>query len=306
VYRVRRRVSGLPLVSIVIPTRGSSGDVWGEDRVFVTEAVRSVLEKSSYQNLEFVVVYDLPTPEHVIDELADLCGDRLVAVPFDQPFNFSTKVNLGFAHATGEFLLILNDDVEVIDSDWIETMLALAQEPDVGLVGARLLFSDRTVQHAGHHYDNGDAYHIHYGAEADDSGYFGSLVVQRETSGVTGACMMLRREVYAEVGGMTPLLPGSFNDVDFCLKVHQAGYRILWTPWASLYHFESKSRDPRVTPAEVEYIRSRWGLDDRRDAYLAAAPNARLVHRRLRMRLVRAVPRSLRPGLIGVRNRLFR
>ena len=304
VYRVRRRVQGEPLVSIIIPTRGSSSEVWGQHRLFVTEMVRSVVTTSTYRNLEFVIVYDTDTPADVMTELVELCGPRLVAVHYDQPFNFSAKINLGFVRSSGEYLLILNDDMEVIDADWIQTMLALAQDPGVGLVGSKLLFSDGTVQHAGHHYDNGEAYHVLYGAERDDTGYFGSLVVQRETSGVTGACMMLRRGVYDEIGGMTLALPGSFNDVDFCLKVRQAGYRIIWTPWASLYHFESKSRDPRVTAEEVNFLRTRWGLDWPVDPYLAAAPVARTLPRSLRAAMIRAVPTSMQPALKRLRDRM--
>jgi GT2 family glycosyltransferase len=306
VYRVRRRVAGTPLVSIVIPTRGSSGDIWGVDRVFVTDCVQSIRERSTYANLEFVVVYDADTPEEVMAELAELCGDALVPVRFDEPFNFSAKVNLGCARSSGEFVLILNDDMEVIDEDWVETLLALAQDPTVGLVGAKLLFADGTVQHAGHHYERGEAYHLLYGADGTSTGYFGSLVVQRETSGVTGACLMLRRAVYDEVGGMTPLLPGSFNDVDFCLKVSEAGYRIVWTPWASLYHFESKSRDPKVTAEEVTFIRERGGLHAPRDRYLADAAVPVTFPPGLRRAIIRVIPPRLLPGLVRLRNRFRR
>ncbi len=304
VYRVRRRVHGDPLVSVIIPTRGSSSEVWGVHRLFVTEMVRSVLEKSTYINLEFVIVYDADTPDTVMTELAELCGPRLVPVRYDQPFNFSSKINLGFLRSSGEYLLVLNDDMEVIDPDWIETLLALAQDPGVGLVGARLLFSDGTIQHAGHHYDNGEAYHLLYGAEGDDAGYFNSLVVQRETSGVTGACLMLPRVVYDEVGGMTELLPGSFNDVDFCLKVRQAGHRIIWTPYAGLYHFESKSRDPRVTADEVNLIRGRWGLTWPVDLYVAAAPTVRSLPLSIRAAIIAMVPAGMRPALKRLRDRL--
>ena len=304
VYRVRRQVQGSPLVSVIIPTRGSGSDVWGQHRVFVTEMVRSIVERSTYTNIEFVIVHDTGTPAQVLTDLRELCGTGLVLVPYDKPFNFSEKINWGFAASTGPYLLILNDDMEVIDSDWIETLLALAQDPGVGLVGAKLLFSDGTIQHAGHHYDNGEAYHFLYGAEGDDTGYFNSLVVQRETSGVTGACMMLPREVYAEVGGMTELLPGSFNDVDFCLKVRAAGHRIIWTPWANLYHFESKSRDPRVTAEEVNLIRSRWGLDWPVDVYVAAQPPIRSLPRSIRAAIIRAIPVGMRPALKRARDRM--
>jgi glycosyltransferase involved in cell wall biosynthesis len=306
VYRVRRRVSGNPLVSVIIPTRGSSSQVWGVNRVFVTELLRGIVESATYANLEFVVVYDLNTPDEVMADLAQICGARLVAVPYDRPFNFSQKINLGFLRSSGEYLLILNDDMELIDDDFVETLLALAQDPGVGCVGARLLFSDGTLQHAAHHYHSGEAYHVWYGAEGDDTGYFNSLVVQRETSGVTGACMMLSRVVYDEVGGMTELLPGSFNDVDFCLKVRAAGHRIIWTPWASLYHFESKSRDPRVTAEEVNLLRSRWGLDWDRDPYLASSPVSHTLPRGVRAAVIKVVPNRFHPTLKRIRHRLRR
>ncbi len=306
IFRVRRKVRGNPLVSIVIPTRGSSAMVWGHERLFLTELIKGVLEKSTYDNLEFVVVYDLDTPEAAMKELAERCGPRLVAVPFDEPFNFSTKVNLGFARSTGDYLLILNDDMEVIDPDWIETLLALAQDPGVGVVGAKLYFSDDTIQHAGHQYDHREMYHVHYAATPGDPGYFASLLVDREASGVTGACMMLRRSVFEEVGGMTTDLPGSFNDVDFCLKVRQAGYRVVWTPWASLYHFESKSRNPEVKPGEAEFVRARWGLEWPRDPYLAEAPPELTLRHAVRTSLIRAVPAPWRPRLIRIRNRMRR
>jgi GT2 family glycosyltransferase len=306
VYRLRRRIHGQPLVSVVIPTRGTSGRVWGQERAFVTEIVRDLVTRTDYQNIEVVIVYDLDTPESVLTDLETLCGDRLVAVPFTAPFNFSAKVNLGYLKSHGEYVLILNDDMEVIDEDWMTTLVALAQEPDVGVVGAKLLFSDGTVQHAGHHYAHGDAYHVLYRAEGDSTGYFNSLVVQREASGVTGACMMMRRSVYQEVGGMTELLPGSFNDVDFCLKVTRAGYRILWTPFASLYHFESKSRDPRVTAEEADFLHSRWGLEWPHDPYLADDARSSMLSSTTRRRIVGLLPRRLRPHARRVRDKLTR
>lgn len=266
VYRVERALDGEPLVSVVIPTRGSSARVWGVDRCFVVEAVRSLVERARYQRLEIICVVDRPTPPAVIAELERLAGDRLVLVWYDRPFNFSEKVNLGAAHATGDLLLLLNDDIEVESPDFIETMIGLIQEDDVAMVGAKLLFADGRLQHAGHVY-NHDPFHAYFGYPADHLGACSILACQRETSGVTAACALVKMSVWNEVGGMTPELAGNFNDVDFSLKIRARGYRILWTPYAVLYHFESMTRDPYVNKDELRVMRERWATPMANDPY---------------------------------------
>src|SRR5262249_7963395 len=149
-HRLRRRLARPPSVSVVIPTAGTTGVVWGARRTMVVEAARSLVERSTYPIDEIVVVADAGTPEKVVDELRAIAGDRLVFVPFDRPFNFADKIDVGAAHARGEYLLLLNDDVEVVTSDFLETMLGLAVQPDVGAVGCKLLYADGTLQHAGH------------------------------------------------------------------------------------------------------------------------------------------------------------
>ncbi|NNG36283.1 glycosyltransferase family 2 protein [Nakamurella aerolata] len=257
VYRVRRRLAEQPLISIVIPTRGSRGFVRGAERVLVTDAVRSIVERSTYQNYEIVLVADTATPPAVLDDVAELAGDRLTVVPFDGPFNFSAKINLGVWQARGDQLLLLNDDVEVITPDWLETMVALSAG-DVGMVGAKLLYEDGTVQHHGHLYERGDVTHVAPGVPRDWPGPFADLLVDRDVSGVTAACALLRREVFDAVGGMSLELPVNFNDVDLSLKITGAGYRIVQTPFAELYHFESKSRERSVAAPEVHALRARW------------------------------------------------
>jgi GT2 family glycosyltransferase len=266
VYRVQREFDGEPLVSVVIPTRGSRARVWGVDRCFVVEAVRSLVERARYTNLEIICVVDLPTPPEAIAELEAIAGDRLRLVWYDRPFNFSEKINLGAAHATGELMLILNDDVEVESPDFIETMVGLIQEDDVAMVGAKLLFADGRLQHAGHVY-NGDPYHAYFGYPADHLGACSVLACQRETSGVTAACALVKMSIWDEIGGMTPQLAGNFNDVDFSLKIRARGYRILWTPYAVLYHFESMTREPTVQDEELRVIRERWATPLRNDPY---------------------------------------
>ncbi len=257
VYRVRRRVQGEPLVSVVIPTRGTRGRVWGVERCLVVDAVRSIVERSTYQHLEFVIVADTPTPPEVVGQLEALLGDRLTLVWYDRPFNFSEKMNLGAAHARGEFLLLLNDDIEVESPDFLDTMVALCQDPGVGMVGAKLLFADGRLQHAGHLY-NHDPFHAFFRYHGSELGPSGLLVVQREVSGVTAACALVRACVFDEVGGLTPILHNNFNDVDFSLKIRRAGHRILWTPYAVLYHFESMTRAPAVLDEEHDLLKARW------------------------------------------------
>lgn len=258
VHETRRAVHGTPLVSIVIPTRGSSAEVRGVDRCMVVEAVRGIVDRSTYTNVEFVIVIDDVAPAAVREELAAIAGDRLRFVEWDQPFSFSGKMNLGVLHARGEFVLLLNDDVELITESWIEPMLALAQRPRAGMVGSMLYFDDDTIQHAGHAYYRLDVTHIGLHSERGAAGPFGGFLVEREVAGVTAACALMRRELFIEAGGFSTLLPGNFNDVDLCMKVQTLGYQSYWTPAAELYHFESKSRDPRVARSEIDTLFGRW------------------------------------------------
>ena len=148
-----------------------------------------------------------------------MAGDRLVLVPFDAPFNFSTKMNLGVSHASGDRVVFLNDDVEAISHGWLEQLVAPLDEPDVGLTGAKLYYADQTVQHAGHAYFNAGYHHPFRFRTRDEAGPFGELFVSREVTGVTAACAAMRRDTYFEIGGFTESLPGNFNDVDLCYKV---------------------------------------------------------------------------------------
>lgn len=260
VYRVRRTLQEQPLVSIVIPTRGSSGTLAGVWKAFVTNAVQSIVERSSYQRLEFVVVADTVTPREVLEDLRKILDDRLTLLPYGRPFNFAHKINLGVARARGRYVLLLNDDVELITPDWIETLLGIGQQPDVGMVGATLLFENGTLQHAGHIYLGEMAIgHAAYGEDADSGGPGGGLLTERECSGVTAACALLRRDVFFEVGGLSRLFPANYNDVDLSLKLRNRGYRIVVTPHARLHHFESKTRTVGIGSSEFETIRRRWG-----------------------------------------------
>jgi GT2 family glycosyltransferase len=265
--RLRYRVGGTPLVSLIIPTRGGSATIAGRERVLLTDAVRGILEKSTYQNLEVVVVADDDTPQAVIDELIAIAGDKLRLVRWTDPFNFSAKINRGAVCASGEYLVPLNDDIELVTPDWIEIMLGLAQQPGVGLVGTTLFFEDGTVQHAGHMYRDGAAGHVAIGWESDWDDRLGSLSVDREIAGVTAACAMLSADMFWKIGGFSSLLPGNYNDADVSMKIRRSGASIVWTPHVRLYHFESKSRVATIAPSEIVTIQSRWGSAMQLDPY---------------------------------------
>ncbi|MCU1656388.1 MAG: glycosyl transferase family 2 [Pseudonocardiales bacterium] len=258
-YRIERRLPAERAVSIVIPTRGSSGLVWGQQRCFVVEAVRTLLDHTDHENLEIVVVADSATPRDVIDTLHAIAGDKLVVVPYAEPFNFSRKCNIGYLAARGDVIVLLNDDVEVVSDRWLENLCAPLEDPAVGLTGAKLFYSDGTVQHAGHLYDRNEYSHAFLGASPDSTVAFSALHIDRETSGVTAACAALRRETYAEIGGFCEDLPGNFNDVDFCFKLTHSGRRIVCLAHVELYHFESRTREPTVHRWEHERVINRWG-----------------------------------------------
>jgi len=272
-YRIARVADLETSVSVIIPTRGGTGLVWGERRCFVVEAVASVLAKTSLPRLQIVVVYDLDTPPDVLERLRHIAGDRLVLVPFTEPFNFSTKCNVGFAASSGDVVVLLNDDVQAIAEGFLEQLIAPLAEPGVGMTGARLLFANGRLQHGGHVYQDGHFGHAFHVASANDPGPFAALWVNRECSGLTAACAALRRETYEAVGGMCEELPGNFNDVDFSYKVRRTGARLLWLADVELYHFESQTRDRVVHQWEYDLVTRRWGIPHD-DSFLPASREA--------------------------------
>ena len=266
-FQVVRRHHEFPLVSIIIPTRCSTGRMWGAERVLVLEAVRSIVERSTWPNLEVVLVVDQPAPTEVIAEVVELTGGRVKVVPYDRPFNFSEKCNLGALHADGAHLVFLNDDTQVIDGNWLEVLVGFTREPDVGAAGLRLLFEDGRVQHAGHVLLGGNPGHLMFGQFPDSDRNRLALSLDREVSGVTAACLAIRRTVFDEAGAFSPLFAGNYNDVDLCQKVRSLGYRIVVSAQAQLYHFESLTRDPTVSDRELELLRSRWSPELNSDPY---------------------------------------
>jgi O-antigen biosynthesis protein len=257
-YRSLRRLQRHPSVSIIIPTRGDTKRVGGRPIDLVVNAVESITSTSRYPGVEFVVVHDRETPEHILKRLSALVGPSLVLAEWQEPFHFSRQVNLGVVRSSGEIVVLLNDDTEVITPDWLETLVGFLEECDVGMVGPMLLLADGRIQSAGHHYSP-TPLHVGAGAAADDPGPHAMFTVAGERSGVTAACAALRRDVFFEVGGLSVCFPICYNDVDLGFKLIEAGYRIVWTPHARLHHFESLSRDPRPSMQEAEELADRWG-----------------------------------------------
>jgi glycosyltransferase involved in cell wall biosynthesis len=259
----RRSLDPATKVSIIIPTAGKSGFVWGEPRCFVVEAVRSAIELTEHENLEWVVVYDVDkTPRTVLDQLRDIVGAKLVLVRYEDTFNFSRKINLGVIASSGDRIVLLNDDVQALSGRWLEELVAPLDEADVGMTGAKLYFSDSTLQHAGHRYADRTYHHIYEKAPREDPGLWGVLSISHETSGVTAACSAMRREVFDEVGGLCEPLPANFNDVDLSYKVRHLGYRIVWVAHCELYHFESQTRERTFAPQEEKFTQARWGVPE--------------------------------------------
>jgi len=259
VYHLQPQLQQRPAVSIVIPTAGQSREVRYENVVLVTHCVRSIVEASTYDNYEVVCVVDGSTDRSVFDELGAIAGDRLRLVPYDEPFNFSAKVNRGAVHSEGEHLLLLNDDMEVVTPNWIERLVMYSGIADVGAVGGRLLWEDGRLQHAGILFENGGyPGHIYRGFSGAFNGYSNNVLVAQNYLAVTGACLMTRRDAFEEVGGLTTTLPVNYNDMDYCLKLGATGRRVVYDPDTVLYHFESSSRSTEVEDWEKDLLLDRW------------------------------------------------
>jgi GT2 family glycosyltransferase/SAM-dependent methyltransferase len=250
VYRVRPHIKGQPLVSIIIPTRDGVR--------FLRRCLRSIEEKTTYSNYEILIVDNGSVEAETLDYFRTL---RHRVLPFEEPFNFSRLNNFAAKQARGGYLVLLNNDTEVVAGEWLSSMLELCQLEGIGIVGAKLYYPDRTIQHAGVvlGLSGGVADHSHKHFSGRSYGYFGALKCIRNYSAVTAACMMVRKEVFDAVGGFDEQLQVAFNDVDFCLRVRDQGYRIVWTPYCELIHHESVSRGFAMDWREVELMQRRWG-----------------------------------------------
>lgn len=268
-FRLRAAVTDSPRVSIIIPTR--------DNTPFLQRCIESIEASASYADYEILIV-DNASEEPETLEYLSRTPHRVL--PFREEFNYSRVNNFAVFHATGEYLLFLNDDTEALSSGWLEEMLGQAQRPGVGAVGARLVYPDGRIQHAGvlvgvgAVWQPGVATHALQYFSADDPGYEGAAVLPRNYSAVTAACMMISRQVFEAAGGFDERLKTSFNDVDLCLKVRALGYRIVYTPLAELRHHESASRGYANSHAGALYVRERWSevIDD--DPYYNASFSA--------------------------------
>jgi len=258
VYHLEPALKSEPLVSIVIPTRGQVREIRYEPVVLALHCVRSIVEKSTYENYEIVVVVDADTPNDVLEDLEAIAGDRLRLVEYDRPFSFSAKINLGAVRSEGEHLLLLNDDMEVVTPDWLERMVMYSSLPEIGAVGGKLLWEDGRIQHVGVRFEHGLPGHLYRGFAGDFSGYANTIRIAQNNLAVTGACLMTRREVFDEVGGLSSTLPVNYNDIDYCLKLRAGGRRVVYDPDLVLYHFESSSRSTEVEDWEKERLEERW------------------------------------------------
>jgi GT2 family glycosyltransferase len=258
VLHLEPRLTEQPLVSIVIPTAGQIRDVRFKPSVLVVNCVRSIVEHSTYENYEIVCVFDEGMQPVILRELRDIAGERLRLVKFSGPFDFSAKINLGAVRSEGKHLLLLNDDIEVTTPNWIERMVMYSEREGIGAIGARLLWGDTRLQHVGVGFDQGLPNHTYRTFSGSYSGYANAVLIARNCLAVTGACLMTRADVFAEVGGLSEVLPINFNDIDYCLKVFSGGRRIVYDPDLILFHFESSSREPIVNEWEIERLVSRW------------------------------------------------
>jgi O-antigen biosynthesis protein len=260
-FRLRRAVRGRPLVTVVVPTAGHRRILRGRRADLIADCLTSVLEKTSYEPFEVICVVDHRLPSRVDRYLMGL-DRRVRVVRTTEDYNFSHRINLGAAHARGEYLLLLNDDTEVIAGEWMTSMLEIGQDAGVGAVGAKLYLADTTVQHAGVALGGGWAAHIGLGCRADEPGHLGMLALNTNRSAVTGACLLTPTELFRSVGGLSTIFV-VLNDVDYCFKVRARGYRIVMVPAAELFHFESSSRVPWGEPVDTDRLIERWpgGLD---------------------------------------------
>ena len=259
-YDVHYPVEGEPLVSILIPNK--------DQKETLMHCIHSVLETSTWKNLEILIIENNSEQEETFACYRELEKDpriRILTYP-GKTFNYSAINNFGVQQAKGEYLLFLNNDIEVITPDWIEQMLGNCQRPEVGIVGAKLYYPDNTIQHAGIIIGiGGIAGHAFLGLARAKSGYLHKASLQMDYSAVTAACMMMKAEAFRKAGGFEEKLTVAFNDVDLCLRTVEQGWLVVYDPHVEMYHYESKSRGAedseeklRRFQQEIEFMRTRW------------------------------------------------
>ncbi len=249
-YRLKRAVSTTGLVTIVMPTAGVGG--------LVKKAIKTLRAVTAYRNVEIVVVDNIPDGDKAVRDWVKQNADTVVRL--DAPFNWSRFNNEGVAAAKGEFLLFLNDDIEIVQPDWLDALLEHAERPEVGVVGPKLLYPDSGgVQSAGAFLSDTGGRNAFRFLEPDAPGPFGLAVTQRDVIAVTGACMMVRRDVFDRLGGFDEAHDIVNNDLDFCLRAHQAGLRAIFTPYATVIHHEKASRSNLEESHDSERFAAAWG-----------------------------------------------
>jgi len=272
-YRIKYHIQSNGKVSILIPTK--------DGVQMLKNTIDSILNLTTYPNYEIIVLNNNSnTPEffELMEYYNKNHSDVFKCIEASFPFNFSKLMNVGAANSTGEYILMLNNDVEIIHKDWISTMVSFAQHEQNGAIGVKLLYPDDTIQHAGTVIGLGDirvAGHVFVGFYKDSPGYYNYLQSVDNTSAVTAACLMVRRSVFDEVGGMEEKLEVEYNDVDFCLRILDKGYNNLYVPDVVLYHYESATRGhPQQTKEsyerhirEVKFFKDTWGKYIERDPY---------------------------------------
>ena len=261
IFQIKYPINGEPLISIVIPNKDHVEDL--------RRCITSIEKKSTWKNYEIVVVENNSVEQSIRDYYKELGSDpKVKIVTYEGGFNYSRINNVGVKETKGEYLLFLNNDTEVISPDWMEQLLMYAQRKDVGAVGAKLYYADNTIQHAGVVIGLGahrSAGHTHYKMPREHLGYMGRLCYAQDVTAVTGACLMVKKSIYEEVDGLDESFTISLNDVDLCLKIREKGYLNIFTPFAELYHYESKSRGYEDTPekqkrflSEINYMKAHW------------------------------------------------
>ena len=257
-YRVKYPVKGEPLISIIIPNK--------DEKESLEACLKSIWEKTTYKNYEIIVVENNSTSDEIFQYYKEISQKGVRLLRWKKEFNYSAINNFGAAHAKGEFLLFLNNDVTVITPDWLTELAGLCQRKEVGAAGVKLLYPDNTIQHAGCVIGiGGIAGHMFVDMPANRTGYLHKASLLQDMSAVTAACMIMKKQVFDQVGGFTEELAVAFNDVDLCLKINKAGSLVVYDPYVQLYHMESKTRGAedskekvRRFQTEIEYMRCHW------------------------------------------------
>ena len=254
IFRIRYEVIGNPKISILIPNKDHVDDL--------RRCIESVTDRSSYENYEIIVIENNSTTQEIKDYYAAIeKHPKVRVVTYEGDFNYSKINNFGATFADGDYILLLNNDTEVITRNWMEELLMYAQRSDVGAVGCMLYYPDYTIQHAGIVLGMGahrTAGHSHYKMAKENLGYMGRLCYAQNVSAVTGACLMVKKQLFDEVGGLSEDLTVALNDVDLCLKMRKKGLLNVFTPFAELFHYESASRGTDVTEAASKENANRY------------------------------------------------